>query len=149
MKKILFLFILCQFTSMYGQITNMVIGGQDANEGQFPWVADLHYTFNGSNIGRLCGGTLIAPEWVLTAGHCVDFETNTQINLSNLRFNSINSTGPVNPNGGEVRTVSEVYIHPQYQAQNIDLALVKLSSPVTSITPALLPELTDENLYDI
>lgn len=148
MKKLLLLFLLCKVLFVYSQNSVMIIGGQNANQGQFPWVVDLHYNYQIFDIGHLCGGTLIAPQWVLTAGHCVDFETGDDISLSSLRFNSINSSGPINPNGGEVRTALEVYKHPGYQTEDIDLALIKLSTPVTSITPALLPNLNDENLYD-
>ncbi|MDT4994353.1 MAG: hypothetical protein QOH97_4245 [Actinoplanes sp.] len=39
-----------------------IVGGQPAPDGMFPWMVRL-------SMG--CGGTLIAPDAVLTAGHCV------------------------------------------------------------------------------
>mgnify|MGYP000951280685 CR=1 FL=1 len=42
----------------------MIVGGEIAQPGQFPWQAFV------SPNGAYCGGSLIAPEWVLTAAHC-------------------------------------------------------------------------------
>jgi len=42
----------------------MIVGGEVAAPGAWPWQAFV------SPRGAYCGGTLIAPEWVLTAAHC-------------------------------------------------------------------------------
>lgn len=42
-----------------------IIGGHIAHDEQFPWLAQIKF-FN----KLICGGTLIAPYWVLTAAHC-------------------------------------------------------------------------------
>ncbi|KFQ31172.1 Chymotrypsin-C, partial [Mesitornis unicolor] len=39
-----------------------VVGGVDARAHSWPWQGSWHHT---------CGGTLIAPSWVLTAAHCI------------------------------------------------------------------------------
>ncbi len=51
-----------------------VIGGQDAAHETYPWEVALL-----GEGGSLCGGSLIAAEWVLTAAHCVTYELSPQL----------------------------------------------------------------------
>ena len=44
-----------------------VIGGQDADVGEYPFMAELFY-FN----LKMCAGTLISEDYVLTAAQCLD-----------------------------------------------------------------------------
>ncbi|CAN8013913.1 unnamed protein product, partial [Ixodes persulcatus] len=44
-----------------------IVGGRNATEGEFPWMVALQHT-SGSHF---CGGSIIKPDIVVTAAHCV------------------------------------------------------------------------------
>ena len=44
-----------------------VIAGEDAKKGAWPWQILLRYNGRG-----MCGGTLVSPNHVVTAAHCID-----------------------------------------------------------------------------
>ena len=49
-----------------------VVGGHDAKPGQFPHQVSLQWGIPPSiEYKHFCGGSIIAEEWILTAGHCV------------------------------------------------------------------------------
>ena len=50
-----------------------IIGGQEAERGEWPWQVSLvkeSYSYYGRRFSHSCGGTLIASQWVLSAAHC-------------------------------------------------------------------------------
>jgi secreted trypsin-like serine protease len=51
--------------------TACVVGGHEANPDDWPGVVSLQ-SQQGRNIYHECGASMIAPEWALTAAHCVD-----------------------------------------------------------------------------
>ncbi|ETM00842.1 hypothetical protein L917_02485 [Phytophthora nicotianae] len=49
-------------------VENRIWGGSDANIDNYPFLASLRDSFFGET---LCAGTLIAPQYILTAAHCI------------------------------------------------------------------------------
>lgn len=45
-----------------------IVGGVDSSPGDWPWQTMLTSSPNGY---VFCGGSLVAPQWLVTASHCV------------------------------------------------------------------------------
>jgi hypothetical protein len=96
-----------------------VVGGTPANPEDYPWFTDI-----GS-----CGGMLVAPDRVLTAGHCV-------------AGRPLDSLGAASFGGRYYKPVGFA-MHPGWRKANgdnglEDVALVVLDHPVAGVSPVAL-----------
>jgi secreted trypsin-like serine protease len=95
-------------------------------------------SWNEGASGYIASGTLISPEWVLTAGHVVGGTNNYGAGVSGMFF----GLGSVYSGTGIAAT--EWIPYAGWSSSNgdvwagVDLGLVRLSQPITSVTPALL-----------
>merc|ERR1712226_190553 len=100
-----------------------VIAGKTAVRGSWPW--QVLMLFNGQ---PGCGGTLIAPQWVVTAAHCVYGRERYPYYFSVVLGEHDRYTGE----GSEQNIrVSKVYRYPSYDPRHLnnDIAMFKLSRP--------------------
>uniref|UniRef100_A0A452S2X2 Chymotrypsin like elastase 3B n=1 Tax=Ursus americanus TaxID=9643 RepID=A0A452S2X2_URSAM len=102
-----------------------VVNGEDAVPYSWPWQVSLQYKKDGA-FHHTCGGSLIAPDWVMTAGHCVSSSLTYQVVLG--EYNRAEEEGyeqviPIN--------AGDLFVHPLWNSNCIacgnDIALIKLS----------------------
>ena len=101
-----------------------IVGGEEAEPGAWPWMAALVYSDEPNAYwGQFCGGALIHPRWVLTAGHCAEDANPSEIDVVIGRHTLSSS-------GGERISVMEIIEHPSYDSWTLDsdLALLHLST---------------------
>ncbi|MCG8039357.1 MAG: serine protease [Candidatus Thiodiazotropha taylori] len=98
-----------------------IIGGEEAQPAAYPWMVSLRHDGG----GQFCGASLVAPDWVMTAAHCVEGENAQGIEavIGDLDLNQTDQ-------GELTRQINRIVVHPDRSASSDDhdIALLELSS---------------------
>src|SRR5262245_16755086 len=118
-------------TGTAGAIAN----GTPATAGQYPFSVKLTMTNipnpDGTSRDSAWSGSLIAPQWIITAGHCFhDVNGNPVSGATPYATTATIGRTDLSSTGGHVVDVVEVR-----QAPKGDVALGRLASPITDIAP--------------
>jgi secreted trypsin-like serine protease len=128
----------------------MIVNGKEAPEGKYPYQVRL-YSSTEDQYG-FCGGSIIAPQWVLTASHCVT--------KGDLNAGPTTQTDPediVVGYGSNDRTqtkriqAEKIFARPEFLEKGLsgkhDVALIKLAEPIPDApVVALADPATDQSM---
>ena len=93
-------------------------------------------TWSEGTSGYIASGTLISPEWVLTAGHVVGGTNNSGAGISEMIFGLSSSYDGMGVSAEEWIPYTGWSSSGGNLWNGVDLGLVRLSQPITSVTPA-------------
>lgn len=108
--------------------SSRIVGGTVATPNEFPW--QVYLVINSS---WTCGGSVIKPQYILTAAHCVTNDDGSLVAASQIRaYMGMHDKRYVTANT-QSRVGAQLFVHGLYDVEtyDYDIAVVKLNTPLT------------------
>ncbi|XP_054422116.1 plasma kallikrein [Pteronotus mesoamericanus] len=125
--------------------TTRIVGGTNSSWGEWPWQVSLQVKLTAQK--HVCGGSIIGDRWVLTAAHC--FNGLSYSDIWRIYGGILNLSEITNETS--FSQIKEIIIHQNYSiSENThDIALIKLEAPLNYTEfqkPICLPSKEDTNM---
>lgn len=136
---VVFLWVVRQSLTDAQEVEPRIIGGNPTSKGQYPYaqVSLQKPRFQGDRFGHECGGSLIAPDMILTAAHCIGWFS--EVHIGRYDFDDRSEEY-------DVINVKSTQAHDMFESDSFrfDFAVVLLEQAVSQISPAMLN--SDDNI---
>ncbi|XP_047118544.1 trypsin alpha-3-like [Schistocerca piceifrons] len=96
------------------RVDGRIVGGSAVSISQYPW--QLYFTMG----NYMCGASIISNTWALSAAHCVDGYSTSQMLLR--------AGTSTRGSGGTTHNIATGYIHGSYSDPDYDIAVVQVSN---------------------
>lgn len=136
---LVFVFLTIALGSSYGeQRAESIYEGEISYKGQFPFLVRLYRYEKG--VFPICTGSVVADNYVLTAGHCCKVPGKLLVvtgELNHERFiNEVNKTSNFSVLGYYPYLVSRKHLHPGFKKEKVtilhDVCILQLEQPMNS-----------------
>ncbi|XP_072585425.1 LOW QUALITY PROTEIN: suppressor of tumorigenicity 14 protein [Vulpes vulpes] len=120
-----------------------VVGGTNADEGEWPWQVSLHVLGQ----GHVCGASIISPNWLVSAAHCFidDRGFRYSDHMVWTAFLGLHDQSKRSATGVQELGLKRIISHPYFNdfTFDYDIALLELEKPAeysSTVRPICLPE---------
>ncbi|XP_047546282.1 suppressor of tumorigenicity 14 protein isoform X2 [Lutra lutra] len=120
-----------------------VVGGTNADEGEWPWQVSLHV----QSQGHVCGASIISPNWMVSAAHCFIDERDFRYSDHKMwtAFLGLHDQSKRSATGVQELGLKRIVTHPFFNdfTFDYDIAVLELEKPAeysSTVRPICLPE---------
>uniref|UniRef100_A0AC34Q429 Peptidase S1 domain-containing protein n=1 Tax=Panagrolaimus sp. JU765 TaxID=591449 RepID=A0AC34Q429_9BILA len=134
----------CGKTPIKPDTSTRIVGGTEAIPYSWPWQAEICRDNGSGSCNFICGGSVIAKKWIMSAAHCVNGYTD-QPGKFGIRVGIFDYRDNTEP-GAMFFNVTEIHMHPKFgspQHHSHDISLLKLAGKITfnnHIQPVCIPK---------